>query len=75
MPNGDEAKFCFYDKERDSVEIYHSEFEADVGSMTDTKTRKLIETAKIKTYSAILKIFFEQDLPFIVIGPSGSGKR
>lgn len=75
MPNGDEAKFCFYDKERDSVEIYHSEFETDVGSMTDTKTRKLIETAKIKTYSAILKIFFEQDLPFIVIGPSGSGKR
>lgn len=35
----------------------------------------LIKTTKIKTYLNILKIYLEENVPFNIIGPSGSGTR
>lgn len=73
IPNGEEPKFSFYNKYRESVETFQSD-EVEVNGSVEFQTNRLIKSAKMKTYSSILITFFEQDVPFIMIGPSGSGK-
>lgn len=72
-PNGEDAKFCSYNKHRNSVEIFKSD-EIEQNVSTEFKTDRLILTAKMKTYSNVLNTLLERSIPFIMIGPSGSGK-
>lgn len=74
IPNGEEARFCFYNKFRDAVEIFKSD-DMEHGPSTEFKHDRLILTAKMKTYSIVLNTLLEQNVPFVIIGPSGSGKR
>lgn len=41
----------------------------------DNISKCLIKTAKIKTYLNILKIYLENEIPFNIIGLSGTGIR
>lgn len=74
IPNGEEPRFCFYNKYRDAVEIFKSD-DMDHTSSNEFKIDRLICTAKMKTYSNVLNILLEHNVPFVIIGPSGSGKR
>lgn len=73
IPNGEDAKFCHYNKHRNAVEIFQSD-DIDQNASRDFKTDRLILTAKMKTYSNVLNVLLDHSIPFIMIGPSGSGK-
>lgn len=73
IPNGEDAKFCFYNKHRNSVEIFKSD-EVELSPAKELKIDRLIQTAKMKTYANVLSSLLEHSIPFIMVGPSGSGK-
>lgn len=73
IPNGEDAKFCFYNKHRNSVEMFKSD-EVGLSAAKEFKIDRLIQTAKMKTYANVLNSLLEQSVPFIMVGPSGSGK-
>lgn len=74
IPSGKESKYCFFNKYREAVELYESDGMVEIDSI-DNIANFLIKTTKIKTYLNILKIYFEESIPFNIIGPSGSGTR
>lgn len=73
IPNGEDAKYCFFNKYRNAIEILKSD-DVELNSSREFKTDRLILTAKMKTYSNVLNTLLDQSVPFIMIGPSGSGK-
>lgn len=73
IPNGEDSKYCFFNKFRNAVEIFKSDDEQIVSN--EFKVNRLIQTAKMKTYTNVMNTFLDQNVPFIMIGPSGSGKR
>lgn len=74
VPSGKEVKYCFYNEHRDAVELFETDGIAEVDSL-DNIANRLIKTVKIKTYLNVLRTYLLQEIPFTMIGPSGSGTR
>lgn len=74
VPSDKEPKYCVYNKYRDAVEFVESDGSVKIDSIENIADF-LIKTTKIKTYLNVLKIYLELNIPFIIIGPSGSGTR
>lgn len=72
IPSGQEPKYCFYNELRNTVDIYESDQIIDNESAENVANR-LIKTAKIKSYLNVLKQLLEQNVAFLMIGPSGAG--
>lgn len=72
IPSGQQPKYCYYNEARNTVDIFESDHIIDTDSIDNIATR-LIKTAKIKSYLNVLKVFLEQNVPFLMIGPSGAG--
>lgn len=72
IPGRSHAEYCYYNSFRDNIEIY----ETNSIQSADHSTDSLIKTAQIKIYADILKEFIKRNnMPFLMIGPPGSGKR
>lgn len=74
VPSDKETKYCFYNEHRDAVDIFESDGIIEIDSF-DNIANRLIKTVKIKTYLNILRHYLLQEIPFTIIGPSGSGTR
>lgn len=73
VPTKSELELCFYNSFRESIEIY----DTDPTPENSNTNLKLIKTGHVKVYSDVLRNFLKTDenVPFLIIGPSGSGKR
>lgn len=74
VPSDREAKYCFYNEHRDAVDAFESDGIVEIDSL-DNIANRLIKTIKIKTYLNILRTYLLQEIPFRIVGPSGSGTR
>lgn len=68
IPNPNQAELMFYNKSKNSLDVY----ETDIGSGGG----ELIETASVKMYLNQLKGFLEAPYttPFLIVGPAGAAK-
>lgn len=74
VPSGSEAKYCSYNEHRNAVDAFESDGIVEIDAL-DNVANRLIKTVKIKTYLSILRTYLLQEVPFTMIGPSGSGTR
>lgn len=74
VPKGKDAKFCYFNRNRNSVEWFETDSTTENTSL-DNISSNLVKTVKVKTYLEVLKTFLERNIPFSIIGPSGSGTR
>lgn len=74
MPSDKEAKYCYYNEHRNAVDVYESDGIVEIDAL-DNIANRLIKTVKIKTYLNILRTYLLHEIPFTMIGPSGSGTR
>lgn len=74
VPKGRDTKFCHFNKDRNAIEWFDTN-DAIENSSLENIASNLVRTIKVKTYLEVLKTFLEKDIPFSLIGPSGSGTR
>lgn len=75
MADKTKVELSFYNSFRQSIETYDTD---DVSTTKMNKfTIELIRTGQMKVYSDVLRNFMKDDdnPTFLLVGPSGSGKR
>lgn len=74
VPKRKDPKFCGFNATRNAIEWFEMDEETEKASLENISSN-LVKTVKIRTYLSILRAFLEKEVPFSLIGPSGSGTR
>lgn len=69
VPSGRQAKFCRFDITRNGIEW------PDGDDIISDGGDRLVRTVKMNVYFDLVRSYFEKDVSFLLIGPSGCGKR
>lgn len=73
VPAKSQLELCFYNSFRQTIEMYTT----DTNTENISSNNEIIKTGHIKVYSDVIRNFLKTDenIPFLLIGPSGAGKR
>lgn len=77
VPNKNEAELCTYNAFQNKIEYYSTDLTTENDQMNKTAGHLLIRTGHIKMFSEVVRQFMknQKNLPFLIVGPSGCGKR
>lgn len=76
VPNKHEADLCTYNAFQNKIDYYSTDHTSD-SDQTNKPGHLLIRTGHMKMYADVVRQFIknQKNLPFVIVGPSGCGRR